>query len=844
MGFRKGLLKFPIAANVIGRRWGIVTLPLGLCDSRAWLDVVQSRIKQQFIAILSLDVRGFAVEGKFGWVKEIYLSERPFVATFQETRCHTVSDQWVESLWGNGNFGYIQKEVIGKSGGLLLIWDKGCFKVSNVMGNEFFLAIRGKWKSNGQESLIVNIYGPHDDEGKSLCWILWIIFWEKLTQHGHYPVISIRFISRNKLIEIPISGKQFTRISDDGTKFIKLDRFLVTDKFLNLWDDLSIIALDRKLSDHVPLVLRDKVIDYGPKPFKVFDVWFDKEEAGEIIAEAWSMPVWGFRKDCIFRDKLKNVKACLKNWSIKNFGALDSEINSLRKEASEWENKAEINAITDNERSIWLECRRKWIEKEKIKSNMLRQKARIRWILEGDENSKKIHSSIRRKYNKCNIRGLNINGVWNDDPSVVKNTIFTHHRKLFCENNTIRPFLVGQMFSNLGLNAGNSNSVQHNRSSQQAHSPDLPSNSNGPGSSSLGCLSVSDSKVAPLLVGHEQSAFIKGRNILDGVLIANETLEYLKRNKLAILVFKVDFEKAFDSLNWNFLLEMMKIMGFEEKWRNWILSCLRSASISILGLNWLTKAAVRANLFAEVEVGVDNIPISHLQYANDTIFFGKWGRNNMENLMKLLKCFELASELNINYHKSNLFGVGVGATEVEELARFYGCNVGKFPCMYLGLPVGAKMNKSFSIVFLFALPCSVFRASQLESVRRNFFWGGSGEGSKIPWVKWENVIRPFEEGGLNVGSLKAFNLALIDKWWRRFLTETTSLWVKVIKSIYGSSGLFKSGVGGHLIYLTRLLGVSLSKQVLNLIILESVSSRLSKKRSGMARTRRFGLTHG
>ncbi|XP_071714280.1 uncharacterized protein [Rutidosis leptorrhynchoides] len=342
--------------------------------------------------ILSLNVRGFAVEGKFGWVKDICIFERPFVAAFQETRCKTVSDQWVENLWGNGNFGYIQKEVIGKSGGLLLIWDKGCFEVSNAMGNEFFLAIRGKWKSTGQESFIVNIYGPHDDEGKKLmldsldnilgandsAWLLCGDFNEVRDKNDRLNSQFVqyranrfnRFISSNKLIEIPISGRKFTRISDDGTKFSKLDRFFVMDKFLSLWDDLSIIALDRKLSDHVPLILRDKVIDYGPKPVKVFDVWFDKEEAGEVIVEAWSFPVRGLRKDCIFRDKLKNVKACLKKWSIKTFGALDLEINSLRKEASVWENKAELNDIPNNKRSIWLECRRKWIEKEKIKSNM------------------------------------------------------------------------------------------------------------------------------------------------------------------------------------------------------------------------------------------------------------------------------------------------------------------------------------------------------------------------------------------------------------------------------------------------------------------------------------------
>ncbi|XP_071714756.1 uncharacterized protein [Rutidosis leptorrhynchoides] len=88
-------------------------------------------------------------------------------------------------------------------------------------------------------------------------------------------------ISRNNLIEVPICGRKFTRISDDGLKFSKLDRFLVTDNFMSLWEDLSIIILDRNLSDHCLLVLRDRAFDYGLKPFKVFDEWFNSKDIGE-----------------------------------------------------------------------------------------------------------------------------------------------------------------------------------------------------------------------------------------------------------------------------------------------------------------------------------------------------------------------------------------------------------------------------------------------------------------------------------------------------------------------------------------------------------------------------------
>ncbi|GKA22184.1 cysteine-rich receptor-like protein kinase [Tanacetum coccineum] len=79
-----------------------------------------------------------------------------------------------------------------------------------------------------------------------------------------------------------------------------------------------------------------------------------------------------------------------------------------------------------------------------------------------------------------------------------------------------------------------------------------------------------------------QNAFIKGRFILDGILIANETVEYIKRKKDKGLIFKVNFEKAYDSINWAFLSNMMRRMRFGGKWCKWIESCLKSFSMSIL----------------------------------------------------------------------------------------------------------------------------------------------------------------------------------------------------------------------------------------------------------------------
>ena len=73
-------------------------------------------------------------------------------------------------------------------------------------------------------------------------------------------------------------------------------------------------------------------------------------------------------------------------------------------------------------------------------------------------------------------------------------------------------------------------------------------------------------KVVGKVVSLAQNAFVEERQILDTALIANEAIDsMLKRNESEVLC-KLDIEKAYDHLNWNFLLLVFQRMGFEEKW--------------------------------------------------------------------------------------------------------------------------------------------------------------------------------------------------------------------------------------------------------------------------------------
>jgi len=146
------------------------------------------------------------------------------------------------------------------------------------------------------------------------------------------------------------------------------------------------------------------------------------------------------------------------------------------------------------------------------------------------------------------------------------------------------------------------------------------------------------------VVSEIQSAIVKDRQILDGILIANEAVNEARKMKKEILLLKVDFKKAYDSIDWGYLDGVMGRMSFPTWWWKWMKECVSIATTSVLvngsptdefqikrglrqgdplspflfllaaeGLNVLMTAAVNLNLFTGFSVGAHNpLVLSHL----------------------------------------------------------------------------------------------------------------------------------------------------------------------------------------------------------------------------------------
>nr|GEW51192.1 RNA-directed DNA polymerase, eukaryota [Tanacetum cinerariifolium] len=337
-------------------------------------------------------------------------------------------------------------------------------KKHHIISNNF-IAIYGSWVSNKAKLLMISIYAPQYISSKRMIWnfILTLIGrWD-----GHYMVMGdfneVRcvedhfslefnaqsanefnsFISNSGLAEIQLEGYSFTWSLQSAKKISKLDRFFVSDGLLSLFPHLFGICLDRHLSDHRPILLREVVIDYGPSPFRSI-----------TLGSTFGISIKWY-------------------WKLGTISILMTEIRWYKLNYT-FPNKLCSDEMVILESSVSR-------DEDTLGSDFCEA---VEWFFD--------HSSFSRGCNSSFIALI----PKNQDPKFV---------------NDYRPI-----------------------------------------------------------------------SLIGGPFIINELLSWCKYKKQQAMVFKVDFVKAYDSIRWDFLEDVITAFGFGPKWCSWIRGCLHSSMASVL----------------------------------------------------------------------------------------------------------------------------------------------------------------------------------------------------------------------------------------------------------------------
>ncbi|RVW52584.1 Protein MICRORCHIDIA 7 [Vitis vinifera] len=509
-------------------------------------------------------------------------------------------------------------------------------------------------------------------------------------------------------------------------------------RFAQIIDELGLvdIPLQGKAASSNIRSLPDSVrggrVRRGPSPFKFENMWLKAEGFQELIKGWWQGIEVSGRPSYRLATKLKGLKQNLKTWNKEVFGRGGAKSKKEAKESYE-----------------------KWVSMEEVH---WRQVSRELWLREGDRNTGFFHR-MANAHRRINVMSkIMINGVSFTKDQDMREGIANAYQQLLSENpgwkadiggllmNQISPseadgievpFSETEIFTALkGMNGDKAPgpdgfTLAFWQNSWETVKEDLLGlfkefHDQNSFIKSLNhtflVLANRIKKVIGKVISPDQNAFIKGRQILDGSLIANEVIDLWQKRGEKGIVCKLDIEKAYDSINWQFLLKVMQKMGFGSKWIGWMWYCISTVKYSVLvngaptgffsstkglrqgdplspylfimGMEVLSVLITRAaegGFIKGCRIWRDReqaVKVTHLLFADDTIIFCEAKKEALLHLGWVLFWFEAASGLKINLDKSMVIPVGE-VDGVLDMAAEIGCRVGQLPTVYLGLPLGA-----------------------------------------------------------------------------------------------------------------------------------------------------------
>nr|GEZ38578.1 RNA-directed DNA polymerase, eukaryota [Tanacetum cinerariifolium] len=184
------------------------------------------------------------------------------------------------------------------------------------------------------------------------------------------------FIVNAGLVEVPLGGCSFTWYHKSTKKMSKLNSFLISDNLMCSCPSISTTSLDRFLSDHRPIIMRDAHYDYGPIPFKFFHYWLELDGFDKLVEHTWlEANVNEQNSYSKFMNKLKYLKEKIRIWTRLH----KESLNNRKRDGSDADGhrKQEVVRLIQ--------------EVEKVDAMEVAKKAKIKWSIEGDENSKYYH---------------------------------------------------------------------------------------------------------------------------------------------------------------------------------------------------------------------------------------------------------------------------------------------------------------------------------------------------------------------------------------------------------------------------------------------------------------------
>ncbi|XP_058195012.1 uncharacterized protein LOC131311532 [Rhododendron vialii] len=556
-------------------------------------------------------------------------------------------------------------------------------------------------------------------------------------------------------MDLEFKGPAFTWSNNQGgTNNIRerLDRAMASASWRLLWPTAQVFHEVKMGSDHCPLLIKlSNNLKKVPYQFKFESMWATSEECSRVIASAWDTSTPGSAMYSL-RTKLRSCQKSLQEWSRKTFGNNKKRIEDLTEKIRIIQSLPFSQEGFSQEQDFAKELEITMLREEMY----VHQRSRVNWLKFGDKNTVFFHATLmqRRQRNQlCTIKDGR--GIWLKEETEINRHLGEFFSNLF-EASGDRDFTAALV----GVHRKITDSMNHKLTKaiskgeillarDQLGALKSPGPDGFPGffykKPIAPCnfilkiiTKILANRLKSILRGiitPNQSAFVPGRLIQDNIIVAHEAFHHLRRKKNGYggyMAVKLDFNKAYDRVEWDFLQAILEKMGFNRVWIQWVMQCVTTMSFGVSvngevkakvsprrGLrqgdplspylfllvkdvlsNLLTQAVQSRNLLG-VHLGQQCPSLSHIFFADDALLFAKAELPECQSLMKILDTYGKASGQSVNLNKSGIFfSSNLNPIDKQLICSFLNIPPLKDDAKYLGLPSLWGRSKAEELSFL------------------------------------------------------------------------------------------------------------------------------------------------